>query len=105
MSAVCLSTRNAVTARKPHRCDLCGERIHSGTLHDTRTGVVEGDGFWTMRMHPECHRYEQHGRRKDWRGDLVRVVDPDWYEDIHDPAFERSEVHAYELAQLNPQQL
>lgn len=89
-------------ARKNHRCDLCGERIQVGTHHDIRSGVSYGD-FYTMRMHPECHRYEQHGRVRDWKGDLVRTVNSDWYEDIHDPAFNRSDVHAYELAQLNPQ--
>lgn len=98
--STCLESKSGVTARKPHRCDLCGEKIHIGTTHDTRTGVSPGDGFWKMRMHPECHRYEEHGRRKNWKGDMVRVVDWEWYEDIHDPAFDRSEAHAWELAML-----
>lgn len=95
-----VSSKNSVKARKPHNCDLCGERIGIGESHDTRSGVSDGDGWSTMRMHPECHRYEQHGRRTDWKGDLVRVVDPEWYEDISSPAFERREAHRYEEFQL-----
>jgi hypothetical protein len=90
--SLCLSSKDGVTARKPYRCTLCGERIAIGERHDTRTGV--GDSFWTMRMHPECQRYEQ---TPQMRRDLA-----DWYEDTSEPAFERSEVHRHEELQLNP---
>jgi len=85
--STCLSSKDGVKARKPHRCCLCGQRIDAGELYDARTGV--GDGcMWTMKMHPECHAYEQ----KDG------VVDPDWYEDVSDPAFERADA----IAAFNP---
>ena len=93
--STCLSSKEGVKAAKQHRCCLCGERIVVGQLHDTRTGVAEGDGFWTMRMHPECHRYEQspemHRKLSDW----------DWYEDVSEPAFERAEAQRHEELQLN----
>lgn len=77
--STCLSSKNGVKARKRYRCCLCGEGIDVGEIHDTRTGVVDGDGFWTMRIHTECHAYEQ----------KPGVVDPSWYEDIMEPAFKR----------------
>lgn len=87
--STCISSRDGVKGRKVHRCCLCGELIPVGETHDTRTGVVPGDGFWTMRMHPECHRYEQ----------MPGIVDPDWYEDVSEPAFERAEAvkHAQQV--------
>ncbi len=86
-----LSSKEGVKARKLHRCCLCGQRIAVGESHDTRTGV--GDGMWTMRMHPECHRYEQ-------TPEMRRAL-ADWYEDVSDPAFERSEAHRHEELQLS----
>lgn len=83
-----LSRREGVKARKQYRCSFCGERIAIGELHDTRTGVVQGDGFWTMRMHPECHRYEQTPK-------IRRILhDWDWYEDVSEPAFPRADAVA-----------
>ncbi len=73
-----LSSKNGTKARKPHRCALCGERIEKGDTQDTRTGVGDGD-VWTMHMHPECHSYEQ----------KPGTVDPDWYENVSEPAFNR----------------
>jgi hypothetical protein len=78
-----LATKDGVKARKPHRCCLCGVRIHQGELHDTRRGVSDG-AVWTMRMHPECQAYEQ----------KPGTVDPDWYEDISEPAFDRADALA-----------
>jgi len=90
--SICLTQQHGVTAKKQHWCALCGERIPAGSRYDLRKGVA--DGFYTMRMHPECHRYEMtpevHRRLNDW----------DWYEDISEPAFERSEVHHSEELQL-----
>jgi len=75
-----LNARNGTKARKPYRCCLCGERINVGDTQDRRTGISYGS-VWTMYMHPECHAYEQ----------TPGVVDPDWYEEIGDPAFSRFE--------------
>lgn len=80
---VMLSEARGVRSRKPRRCCLCGEGIGIGEAHDTRTGVDYGD-MWTMRMHPECHAYE--GKRG--------AVDPDWYEDVSEPAFNRADAIA-----------
>lgn len=82
-----ISSREGVKARKQYRCCLCGEGIAVGELHDTRTGIQAGDGFWTMRMHPECHAYEQ---TPEMREALV-----DWYEDISEAAFERKDAVAF----------
>jgi predicted nucleic acid-binding Zn-ribbon protein len=79
----CLSQKDGVIAAKPHRCDLCGEVIQQFAAHDVRSGI--SDGWYKMRMHPECHRYEQspemHRKLTDW----------DWYEDVSEPAFERAD--------------
>lgn len=79
-----IQSKEKVRAAKRHHCTLCGEAILPGAIHDTRSGVVEGDGWWTMRMHPECHAHEQ----------KPGVVDPDWYEDVSEPAFTRAEALA-----------
>lgn len=89
--STCTSSTNGVKSRQPRHCCLCGGRIAVGESHDTRTGVVPGDGFWTMRMHPECHRYEQ----------VPGIVDLDWYQDVSDPAFERADAHRHEELQLS----
>ncbi len=81
--STCLSSKEGAKARKPHRCSLCGERINAGELQDTRTGVCDGR-MWTMHMHPECHAYEQ----------KPGAVDPDWYEDVSEPAFDRKDAQA-----------
>ncbi len=78
-----ISSNNSVKARKKHVCSLCGEHILPGEVYCTRTGVEEGDGFWTMRMHAECEAYES-----------PQTVDPEWYEDISEPAFYRADALA-----------
>jgi hypothetical protein len=78
-----LSCKDSVKARKNHCCVLCGERINAGEIHATRTGV-NPDGLWTMHMHPECVAYEA----------MPGNVDPDWYEDVSDPAFYRADAIA-----------
>lgn len=78
--SLCLSSTDGVKARKPHRCDLCGERINAGELYDKRSGVDSGD-FWTMRVHPECHAYEN----------SPGAVDPYWYDCVYEPAFDRQD--------------
>lgn len=75
-----LSARDGVRARKRVECRLCGEWIEVGDMKDVRSGVIPGDGFWKMHMHPECHAYEK----------LPGTVDRDWYRDASEPAFDRT---------------
>lgn len=82
--STCLSSKDGVRARKQKWCALCNEPINVGDLKDVRSGV--GDGFWTMHMHPECHRYEQSPEKP---------VDWEWYECGGEPAFERAEAARY----------
>lgn len=42
-----------VTARKPHRCSLCAERIEVGERHRKWTGK-DGCELLTGRYHEEC---------------------------------------------------
>jgi hypothetical protein len=79
-----LDWKDGVKARKRTRCDLCGELIEAGDMKDVRSGVVPGEGFWKMNMHPECHAYEK----------MPGSVDIEWYEDIMDPAFDRKKAIA-----------
>lgn len=88
----CLDYKNGVKARKTYHCALCGEKINPKELYDKRTGIEAGEGFWVMRMHPECHAHES----------KKGTVDPDWYEDSIDPAFTRSEAIA---SSLQPREL
>jgi hypothetical protein len=81
-----VSFKDGVRARKQYRCCLCGECINAGDIHDTRAGVADGT-MWTMRMHPECQRYEQSPQ--------MRESLCDWYEDTSEPAFERAEARAH----------
>lgn len=75
---------NGVKSKKAKRCCLCGEMIKAGEIKDTRSGLWDGS-VTTMDMHPECHAYER----------VDGVVDPDWYEDITEPAFDRSDAIAH----------
>lgn len=79
-----LDERCGVKARKRTWCCLCGERIEIGDLKDVRSGIEPGEGFWKMNMHPECHAYEK----------MPGTVDIEWYEDISEPAFDRSKAIA-----------
>lgn len=88
--STCLSSKNGIKAKKRHRCCLCGELIHAGETYDLREGVESGEGFWKMKMHPECHAYEQ----------KPGTVDYEWYEDgLLGLAFEREEARDYYLKQ------
>ena len=42
-----------ITARKPHRCDLCGCEIAKGTLYHQQFNK-DHDNVWTFRTHCEC---------------------------------------------------
>ncbi len=76
----CITGITGVKSRKARRCVLCGSRIEAGEQHNVRTGV-NSDGWWKMRMHVECHAYEEQPGVIDW----------DWYEDVSQPAFERKD--------------
>ena len=68
------------TARKDHRCLLCGQKIAKGTKYTRRTGFGE-DGPVTMRMHTECEAETRDWDEMDWEtfdGDFER---PDSEED------------------------
>ena len=43
-------------ARKPHRCEWCGEVIAVGEKHARYVGKWEGD-FQNWRMHSDCLEY------------------------------------------------
>lgn len=49
-----------VKTRKAHCCRLCGEAINTGESCIRRAGF-DGDGPWTIHMHPECEV-----QTKDW---------------------------------------
>jgi hypothetical protein len=74
-----LSQYTVAKCRKRKRCALCHDLIKVGDSKVVRNGTDGGD-FWTMHMHPECEAYET----------VSGTVDPDWYEDCFDPAFDRS---------------
>jgi hypothetical protein len=84
-----LSSKDGVKSRKHQICCLCGERIEPGDIKDVRSGVAY-DQMWTMHMHPECHAYEK----------VPGHVDPEWYEDIIEPAFDRSKAIEFALSTL-----
>ena len=67
-----LSDQPERTARKPHRCFYCGQRIEVGEVHGYRTGVDGGD-FWAMRYHPECEAVADAER---WDEDDYMFHDP-----------------------------
>jgi predicted nucleic acid-binding Zn-ribbon protein len=83
-----VTSKDGIKARKAHRCDLCGEAINSGDIQDVRSGLSD-DGWYTMHMHPECHKYEQK---------QPSPVDSDWYEDISEPAFDRKKATDFALS-------
>lgn len=91
MSATVISSKSGVRSRRVRRCDLCGGRIEQGALQDVRTGVSD-DGWFTMRMHPECHQYE--GTPAISR----ELRDAYWYEDCVEPAFDRADAIVFSLS-------
>jgi hypothetical protein len=88
--SVCLSFKDGVVARKSHRCAFCFEPINPGDIYDKRAGVSEGNGHWTMHMHPECHAYEN------------TALGPDDYEGMSDPSFTREEARQFVAAKQKP---
>ncbi len=74
-----LSSKDGVKARKDGHCCFCHQPIKKGEVHDVRSGV-SSDGFWKMRMHPECHAKEQATPYRERE---------DWYYDMTDPVFDR----------------
>lgn len=43
-----------VTARKPHYCEICGEKINPGEKYWKGTFADYGD-IWTNKAHVDCH--------------------------------------------------
>lgn len=41
------------TARKPHRCIWCWQRIAKGERYEYEAGINDGD-FQSQHFHPEC---------------------------------------------------
>jgi len=53
-----------MTARKEHRCCLCGHTIPKGIKYSRRTGV---DGQWiAMHMHEQCERATHNWKWDEW---------------------------------------
>lgn len=68
-----------VTARKPHRCYLCDKPIAKGEKYLRRSGIEEGEGHITYKMHSECEEHTRDWDEGDWetfsRGDLANCLD------------------------------
>lgn len=66
-----------VRARKPHRCDYCGQRIEVGEQYDRVRGYGS-DGPWTLKQHPECAAETVEWGEDEWHvhfpGDEKRPV-------------------------------
>lgn len=54
-----------VKTRKPHECRLCGEKIGPGEVAICRSGF-DGDGPWTIYLHPECEPLTKEWDQMDW---------------------------------------
>lgn len=52
--------------RKPHQCDVCRGTIPVGVRHWQRTGVQQGEGFYTMHMHDPCYEEQKSWGPGDW---------------------------------------
>ena len=65
-------------AAKDHRCYFCDEICEKGKPYWRRSGA-DGDGIWTMKMHPECLEATAHWRDEDFEtftiGSMKRGVD------------------------------
>ena len=68
-----------VTARKPHRCYLCGKPIAKGEKYLRRSGIEEGEGHRNAKMHPDCEEQTHDWEIDDWEtfspGDLDNWLD------------------------------
>jgi predicted nucleic acid-binding Zn-ribbon protein len=50
---ICTDVETIKSARKPHRCSWCGERIEAGSSY-FRWRCYDGGDASTCRMHGEC---------------------------------------------------
>lgn len=68
-----------VTASKPHRCYLCDRTIAKGERYLRRSGIEEGEGYITAKMHLECEEHTRDWDDGDWeafsRGDLANWIE------------------------------
>jgi len=60
-----LSSKNNITARKKHRCYLCGEDILPGEKYSRSNGISYGD-FWSSAFHLECIAVTGYWDDGDW---------------------------------------
>ncbi len=63
------------SARKPHRCFLCGELIPAKSAYVNRRGAGDGE-LIEQKMHVECERESHNWDQTDWEcfseGDMER---------------------------------
>lgn len=68
-----------VTARKPHRCYLCGKPIAKGEEYLRRSSIEEGEGYRNAKMHTACEEQTHDWEIDDWEtfqaGDLANWLD------------------------------
>lgn len=67
--SLCFDSTRAV-ARKNHRCYFCGQLIFAKQLHESRSGVSDGE-LWRLHAHIECDE-----ATKDWRDDDYECFSP-----------------------------
>lgn len=64
------------TAKKPHKCSLCGEQILDGEKYERYTGKYDGD-FFDQCFHRSCAALID----KFARDQQENEYDPDWVSD------------------------
>jgi hypothetical protein len=55
-----------VTARKPHKCYLCGRPIEKKQKYLRRVGIDDDAGFVTVKMHKPCEAATKTWEQEDW---------------------------------------
>lgn len=66
-------------ARKLHQCYLCGKQIAKDEKYIRRSGIHEGYGYRTAKMHTACEEQTHDWDIDDWEtfspGDLANWVE------------------------------
>lgn len=84
-------------ARKPHRCEACGEQIEVGQTYSNMAAKDDGQ-FWVTKQHAECREAEvalaklhglSGGDQWIWLSDLEEMEDLLWLQEHHPAAFVR----------------